>query len=210
MTHPETLTATVLPIIADEIARLEDLDRTETVGQRVRLRVDSDEVTLTTQHPDENSTPMDEWHGLVATIGLPSGVTPVAVAKWLAREDVSAALETLIDGMGSRWDGNNRVGTYTEEAKAALDLFRIGVLDTTDAFRWESGEIISEMDPDEFFWDSNDQIKAAAEEDAAVALVLEFLDEDGVTNSSSELDGPVYIGRATAESYARQTWRYGR
>lgn len=65
-----------------------------------------------------NAVPMSVWHGQIRRISIPNDLTSKGYAALF--ESISDELQTLVDGMDDRWDGNNRVGTLTEDAQEAL------------------------------------------------------------------------------------------
>lgn len=60
-----------------------------------------------------NAVPAPVWHGIIRRICGPW--TTKAEAREFIAENRSL-FQTLVDGMGERWDGNNYVGTLTEDA----------------------------------------------------------------------------------------------
>jgi hypothetical protein len=63
--------------------------------------------------------PSNVWHGVVQRIQL-HYITAKGDARAWYRE-ARPLLARLIAGMGDEWDGSNRVGTLTDDARAALD-----------------------------------------------------------------------------------------
>jgi len=64
-----------------------------------------------------NAVPANVWHGIVRRFHLGAYVTKKQVRDWISEH--RGKLVVLVNGMDERWDGNNIVGTLTNEAKAA-------------------------------------------------------------------------------------------
>lgn len=64
-----------------------------------------------------NSVTMDVWHGLTRRVRLHYVYNKTEAKKWYKSH--KDTIKVLINGMGTKWDGNNTVGTLTEEAKEA-------------------------------------------------------------------------------------------
>lgn len=191
--------------IAAEIACLEGLPRTAFLNQSLRVHIGPEEVTVVATHPDDNGVPMDVWHGVVRSVVLHQGMTPAACAEWLA--DHGGLIVRVMNGLGSRWDGSNHIGTLTEDARQAereLDaaseaIFESGIL---------SGGTLTEMEASEFLADARAGIEVAQSADAAAALAVEGLDDEDLCDL---LDGAVvYVDRERAERLAREWWSAAR
>jgi len=64
-----------------------------------------------------NAVPMDVWHGTTLRWYMP----PIQAAAANALMDELLPLaERVIDGASVKWDGNNNVGVYTEDASDAI------------------------------------------------------------------------------------------
>ena len=66
-----------------------------------------------------NAVPASVWHDTVRRISIPNDLTSNGYAELF--ESIANALQTIVNGMGERWDGNNWVGTLTDEAQEALN-----------------------------------------------------------------------------------------
>lgn len=88
------------------------------VVSRTFLKLDPrDRTVWVTQEYQDNSTLMDEWHHLVTTWCVNCHPTQKNMRAWIV--DNMSLLETICDGFYQHWNGNNHVGRYTEEARAA-------------------------------------------------------------------------------------------
>lgn len=71
-----------------------------------------------------NAVPMYVWHRRHITLPLPNTLKGDAIADWLESEPVQALLTRICDGHDVEWDGNNHVGTLTDDAEAALEALQ--------------------------------------------------------------------------------------
>lgn len=65
-----------------------------------------------------NAVPASIWHGIIRRIHIP--FTTKAEAANFIKEN-RGLFERVIAGMDEKWDGNNHVGTLTEDANEALN-----------------------------------------------------------------------------------------
>jgi len=68
-----------------------------------------------------NARPADEWHGRTLTWRITPFLTGRAVGNLLMSEPVKGLLERVHAGHDSEWNGNNFVGTLTDDAQAAFE-----------------------------------------------------------------------------------------
>ncbi len=66
-----------------------------------------------------NAVPMDVYHGIIQRVGV-WGVSTQAEAREWYRSN-KTLIQRIVAGMDKRWDGNNFVGTLTDDARRALD-----------------------------------------------------------------------------------------
>lgn len=66
-----------------------------------------------------NAVPVSVWNGRIRRIKIPNHFTAQGYQE--LHDYLMADLEILINGMDEKWDGNNMVGTLTEEARETLD-----------------------------------------------------------------------------------------
>ena len=104
----------------------------QTSAQPVVADISADGEVYVHYNPEiGNAVPMDIGHGIRRRITLP--VTTKAQARaWYQLNKTD--LEALVAGMGERWDGNNTVGTLTEDARAALDALEYDVYANADEY----------------------------------------------------------------------------
>lgn len=92
---------------------------------RTYLKLDPRDLTVwVTQEYNDNSTPSDEWHGLILTWRVPGHPTETSMRQWI--NESMDALTTICDGFESRWDGSNHVGSLSEEARVAKETIEFG------------------------------------------------------------------------------------
>jgi hypothetical protein len=90
------------------------------IASRTTLKLDPrDRTVWVTQEYNDNSTPMDEWHNLVLTWRVNSYPRETEMREWIT--DNLDTLTTICDGFEAHWNGNNIVGRYTDEARAAAE-----------------------------------------------------------------------------------------
>ena len=75
-----------------------------------------------------SGVPSSVWHGIVQRINFGWYVTSKADARAWYRQ-ARPLLARLIAGMGDEWDGSNRVGTLTDDARAALESIEYSAFD---------------------------------------------------------------------------------
>jgi len=66
-----------------------------------------------------NSIPCNVYNGIIRRITIPDGYTRCDIKAFYANHRKEFA--TLVKGMDSEWNGNNYVGTLTENANDALE-----------------------------------------------------------------------------------------
>lgn len=95
----------------------------EGVVSKTTLKLDPrDHTVWVTQEYQDNSTPVDEWNGLILTWGILGHPAEEDMREWI--NDSMALLIDICDGFNNHWDGNNHVGRFTVEAKHAIDIIR--------------------------------------------------------------------------------------
>lgn len=68
-----------------------------------------------------NAVPMYYWHNLAVRWGIPAETTGTSLQTLFSDSDFLACCQSIVDGFDDRWDGSNWVGTYTENAQAAIE-----------------------------------------------------------------------------------------
>jgi hypothetical protein len=74
--------------------------------------------------PGDNSTPAEEWHGLIVTSRLSpedAELDPKAIREYIEGEAGQELLARICAGHAIEWNGSNHVGSMTDDASAALD-----------------------------------------------------------------------------------------
>lgn len=66
-----------------------------------------------------NAVPVSVWHRRVLRITIPNDLTARGYEQ--LHDAIAEQLEAIIAGMDERWDGNNWVGTITDESREALE-----------------------------------------------------------------------------------------
>jgi hypothetical protein len=66
-----------------------------------------------------NAVPVSVWNRRIRRIKIPNHFTATGYQQ--LHDYLMADLEILINGMDEKWDGNNWVGTLSEEARETLD-----------------------------------------------------------------------------------------
>ena len=66
-----------------------------------------------------NAVPVSVWNGRIRRIKIPNHFTATGYQQ--LHDYLMADLEIVINGMSEEWNGNNMVGTLTEEARETLD-----------------------------------------------------------------------------------------
>lgn len=69
-----------------------------------------------------NAVPANVFHSLVIRVSLP-GVSIQTEARDFYAEHIKL-IHRISAGMGEKWDGNNTVGTLTDDAREALEELR--------------------------------------------------------------------------------------
>lgn len=90
------------------------------IVSRTYLKLDPrDHTVWVTQEYNDNSTPSDEWHGLVLTWQVPGHPTESAMREWI--DDNLGNLMRICSGFVSHWDGSNHVGRLNDDARATRE-----------------------------------------------------------------------------------------
>lgn len=83
-----------------------------------------DRTVWVTQEYKDNSTPIDEWNGLVLTWKINSHPSEADMRQWIA--DNMESLTIICDGFEVHWNGNKHVGRFTTyEARDAAERIDI-------------------------------------------------------------------------------------
>lgn len=86
--------------------------------QPAHLELTEDGIARVTYNPEiGNAVPMAVWHGREKRWSVPAAMKLRDMRKLL--KDATPYLNRVYVGMGERWDGNNMVGTMTEDALEA-------------------------------------------------------------------------------------------
>jgi hypothetical protein len=94
--------------------------RSQTNPQPIVCDIEEDGKVYIFANPEiGNAVPQSVWHGITRRLTLNGIQTKVAARAWFRAH--KAEIQTVINGMDDEWDGNNKVGTLTEEAREALD-----------------------------------------------------------------------------------------
>lgn len=92
--------------------------RIDGVSSRTVLKLDCrDRTVRVTQEYQDNSMFMTEYNRLVLTWQVNGYPTEADMRQWIT--DNLESLATICDGFEEHWNGNNMIGRYTEEARAA-------------------------------------------------------------------------------------------
>lgn len=67
------------------------------------------------------SVPMDVWHGRTLRWSVPPAIRGDALADFVQRDDVSALLLRIRDGISVDWDGHHMIGRMTDDARDASE-----------------------------------------------------------------------------------------
>lgn len=192
----DSSTTDTIRAIRASIEAIRNTDQADTIGRKCSLDIESDgTISLDTQHPDVNGVSMAIWNGLTLSYGLPMGVEPGAVADWL--EEHLDDLQTLVEGMGRRWDGHNMVGTLTDEAKEIHNSWQ-GIESTLDSLPY-----VSEWEASEWLYPIKADIQGQATREAAVAMAVETVPSDGLWTDGGATS---YISREGCAAVAGEWW----
>lgn len=95
-----------------------------------------------------NAMPVNVWHNIDRRIGINPNVSGDALREYMASTGFRALIDRYYAGFDTEWNGNNWVGTVTEDAMAALgqiesdcgDLECINVFDADDWIEYATRE----------------------------------------------------------------------
>jgi hypothetical protein len=87
----------------------------------IYLVVDWEDATITaeTRNYQIGGTPARQWHQLVSAYQLPADVDAANLASDIKTEYLPL-IEKIRSGFETKWDGNNRVGRFTEDARQEM------------------------------------------------------------------------------------------
>lgn len=105
-------------------------------------------------------TTMAEFHRLVLSTVIPPLTAEVANALMA---DVASLAQTVLDGADEDWDGDNNVGTLTEEAQAAWSE----IVARCAEENFDSSEQVCAWEVEDWFIDGDEVTRVALEIDAA-------------------------------------------
>ena len=147
-----------------------------------------------------NAVPEDVWHGRRLWWGIAAEMTGAAVAELL--QEIAPLAQRVLDGWDEKWDGNNNVGTLTDDAQEAHDEIEAVCNETGKsedrASVWDAAEWLDSYDWPDYHWtaDANWESVAAQLVDEAhgdgvllegdVADVLKKKAMDALENSKHE------------------------
>lgn len=95
----------------------------EGVVSKTTLKLDPrDHTVWVTQEYQDNSTPADEWHGLVLTWGIFGHPSESGMRTWI--DDNLSTLTAICDGYEVHWNGNNHVGRLTDDARNLVETIQ--------------------------------------------------------------------------------------
>lgn len=90
------------------------------IVSRTYLKLDPRDRTIwVDQEYNDNASPADEWHGLVLTWAVPGHPTEDAMREWIDSHMNDFA--AICAGYEDVWNGNNRVGELTDDARAIMN-----------------------------------------------------------------------------------------
>lgn len=156
------------------------------IVSRTYLKLDPrDRTVWVTQEYNDNSTPADEWHGLVLTWPVPGHPTEDAMREWIT--DNLDRLTRICDGYEVHWDGSNHVGVLDADARAEKESIEFELDNSDGLFAsyyefWSVEDWTESMLGDITATTTDDELRQMAR-DAITALDSTQLlddDEDGV------------------------------
>lgn len=118
-------------------------------AQDAYLELDLD-GTLTADSNAEigNGVPADVWHGRTLRFNIPNNLTAKGIQDLV--QDVKPLLERIHAGHDERWDGNNWIGTLTEDAKAASEELERELETSTNIYEeaqiWDAADWLQDED----------------------------------------------------------------
>lgn len=117
-----------------------------------------------------NSVPMSVWHDRTLRMTVAHNVNGPALADYLESPEALALLETIHAGHEVDWDGNNYVGTLTEEARAALERLEDVLRGFETVEIWTANDYLFNNNSLAGLWSGRalDEVVAELEEEAAM------------------------------------------
>lgn len=92
-------------------------------------------INISERHESHNASDMEVYYGWVAEYGLPDAIT---VRDWEAlNEELKPLVERAVAGFEKRWDGNNMVGSFDDDASAAVEA----IAELIENYRWDEVEV---------------------------------------------------------------------
>jgi hypothetical protein len=143
---------------------------------------DDGEVTADWSGEIGSSTPMRCWHGVDMRWSVAAAIKPIALIDYLQGEALPL-LERIHAGHSVDWDGNNHVGSLSDDAQEASDDLRIGL----EMFGYEYDRI-AVWDVSEWLFNCNkltDHWRDQSLDEAVTSI------EAGATSESVKLLGDV-------------------
>lgn len=89
------------------------------------FEIDTDTVTVSADPEIGNAVPMRVWNQLVLRVQIPHGYSRSDITTFYA--DNRADFARVSGGLGERYDGNNYVGTLSEDGRDALDTIEYAI-----------------------------------------------------------------------------------
>ncbi|WP_223554330.1 hypothetical protein [Pseudomonas sp. BF-R-01] len=107
--------------IADSIAPLYQKYARQLQPQPAYIAIDicRGEIEADVNGEVGNGVPFSVWHGLVRRYRVPSNVRGSAIAAFLRSAEFQVLATRIVGGAEDVWDGNNRVGKLSDDAKVA-------------------------------------------------------------------------------------------
>lgn len=148
------------------------------------LKLDPRDMTVwVTQEYNDNSTPSDEWHGLVLTWSVQGHPVESSMREWI--DEHMAELQRICDGYESVWDGSNHIGRLTDDARTVKEAIEFELNNGEGLFthyEYWSVESWLESTMSDIAADTTDEALRAMASEAITALdsnqILDT-DEDG-------------------------------
>jgi hypothetical protein len=154
-------------------------DRGRPTPQKVEMHLDIESGTLSCAYVprgDEESIPKSVYHHRGVLWAIPC-LTMDAANKLMA--EATPACQRIIAGTEIDWDGNNNVGTYDQDAQAAIDEIAT-LIERYD----EVDYILTEYSGDEYYDDGPDAARQAL----------------GISSTTSDDDLARIVAQAAAEA----------
>ena len=104
-------------------------------------------VRIHRYYTPNDAVPAREWHGLTLVVDIAANANIDALRETLADGgEASELIDRVIAGHGSRWNGNNYVGTLTDDARDALDNLK-GALAGLPTSNWGAMDVRDYLAP---------------------------------------------------------------